>query len=53
MKDGDVLGFELIDKRLTNKPEIKGMALSSDSIEVFEKFKNNLMYESDDGIRVD
>lgn len=26
MKDGDVLGFELIDKRLTTKPEIKGMA---------------------------
>lgn len=53
MKDGDVLGFELIDKRLTSKPEIKGMALSSESIEVLEKFKLNLMYESDDGVRVD
>lgn len=53
MKDGDVLGFELIEKRITNKPEIKGMALSSESIEVLEKFKQNLMYESDDGVRVD
>ena len=33
MMDGDVLGFELIDKRLTSKPEIKGLALSSESIE--------------------
>ena len=53
MKDGDVLGFELIDKRLTGKPEIKGMALGSDSIEQLEKLKANMLYESDDGIRVD
>lgn len=53
MLDGDVLGYELIDKRLTSKPEIKGLALSSDSIEQLEKFKANMLYESDDGIRVD
>ena len=53
MKDGDVLGFELIDKRLTTKPEIKGMATQSESIEQLEKFKRQQLYESDDNIRVD
>jgi hypothetical protein len=37
MRDGDVLQFELIDKRLTSKPSIRGIALSSSSIEAIEK----------------
>ncbi len=48
LRDGDVLGFELIDKRLTSKPSIKGIALSSPSIEEYEKFKVHKMYEGDE-----
>lgn len=32
MRDGDVLQFEMIDKRLTSKPSVRGLALSSSSI---------------------
>lgn len=53
MKDGDILQYDLIEKRLTDKPSIKGIALSSRSIEKVEKLKLNEMYESDEGIQID
>ena len=46
--DGDILGYDLIEKRLTSKPSIKGLALSSSSIENFEKLKGQPGYDTDD-----
>ena len=46
--DGDILGYDLIEKRLTSKPSIKGLALSSSSIENFEKLKEQPGYDTDD-----
>ena len=39
LRDGDVLQADLIENRLTSKPSMKGIALSSDSIEDYEKFR--------------
>lgn len=51
MRDGDVLQFELIDKRLTSKPSVRGIALSSSSIEAIEKLKNqNKFYGSEEDV---
>jgi len=47
LKDGDILQFEMVENKLLEKPAIKGLALSSDSIEKFELFKVNKMYESE------
>ena len=47
LKDADVLQFEMVENKLLEKPVIKGLALSSDSIQKFELFKANKMYESE------
>ena len=47
ISDGDVLQYEMLDNKLLEKPLIKGLALCSDSIEKFELFKENKMYESE------
>ena len=52
MRDADVLQYDLIEKRLTTKPSMKGLALSSSSIENYERFRIDQMYE-DDQVRVD
>ena len=39
IRDGDILQYELIDRRLISKPSAKGLALSSSSIEKIEKQK--------------
>ena len=48
MKDGDVLQYELIDKRITSKPSMKAIALSSSTIRQIEKNKLNLSGSEDD-----
>ena len=48
IKDADLLQYDLIESRLTSKPSMKGIALSSSSIEEYEKFRVNRMYEEDE-----
>jgi len=52
IKDADILQYDLIESRLTSKPSIKGIALSSSSIEEYEKYRANTIYEEDE-VRVD
>jgi len=54
MRDGDVLQFEMIDKRLTSKPSVRGLALSSSSIQQLEKLKHQSnFYGSEEDVQVD
>ena len=48
IKDADILQYDLIESRLTSKPSIKGIALSSSSIEEYEKYRANTIYEEDE-----
>ena len=52
VRDADVLQYDLIEMRLTSKPSMKGIALSSSSIEEYEKFRTNKMYE-DEEVQID
>ena len=47
LRDGDVLQYEMVENKLLERPTVKGLALRSDSIENFELFKVNKMYESE------
>ena len=42
-----MLQYELVQNKLLEPPMVKGLALGSDSIEDFELFKVNKMYESE------
>jgi len=48
LKDGDVIQYENIDDLyIENKTAVKGIAFKSDSMEKFEIFKQNKLYESE------
>ena len=47
VRDADVLQYELIDKRLTTKPSMKGLALSCSSIEDYERYRADQMFAED------
>lgn len=47
MKDGDVLQFDIIENKLSSKAELKGLAFHSQSIEKFQKLRDEHMFESD------
>ena len=53
VREGDALLYELIENRITTKPSMKGLALSNSSIEDYEKFRENTLYEEDYEVKVD
>jgi len=53
VREGDALLYELIENRIITKPSMKGLALSNSSIEDYEKFRENTLYEEDYEVKVD
>ena len=51
--NGDILQFELIDNCLTSKPECKAIVLSCSSLEDYEKFKANPLYDKEKEIHLE
>lgn len=47
LADGDILQFDILEKRLISNGSMKGLALRSDSLAVYEKFEDNGYYESE------
>ena len=46
LSDGDVLQYNVIEKRLVGKPSLTGLALRSESIERFKRLDELGFYES-------
>jgi hypothetical protein len=46
LRDGDVLQYNVIEKRLVGKPSLTGLALRSESIERFKRLDELGFYES-------
>jgi len=53
VREGDALLYGLIENRIITKPSMKGLALSNSSIEDYEKFRENTLYEEDYEVKVD